>query len=48
MEEAALTNKENAAFARWREQQINRYYKGDAENPSVVTLAQKELDSIIA
>ena len=47
MEEDAVTNKESAAFAKWREQQVNRYYKGDAENPGVVTISEKEVYSVI-
>ena len=47
MEESALTTKETAAFSKWREQQISRYYKGDANNPSVVTADDKEVNSLI-
>lgn len=47
MEETALTTKENAAFSKWREKQISRYYKGDAENSSVVSIVEKELKSLI-
>lgn len=47
MEETALTTKETAAFSKWREKQISRYYKGDANNPSVVSVVKKEVDSVI-
>ena len=47
MEDTALTSKENAAFSQWRSLQIARYYKGDAENASVVTVNEKETKSVI-
>ena len=47
MEDTALTSKENAAFSQWRSLQIARYYKGDAENASVVTVNEKETKAVI-
>ena len=47
MESSALTAQENAAFSQWRNKQVARYYKGDAENASVVVVDEKETKAVI-
>lgn len=47
MESTALTAKEKAAFSQWRSQQVARYYKGDADNASVVSVNEKETKAVI-
>lgn len=48
MEEAALTEKEKAAYSQWREEQITRYYKGDEANASVVKVNKEVVNSVNA
>ncbi len=48
MEEEALSEKEEAAYSKWREEQIARYYKGDSANASVVIVNNEVVDSISA
>lgn len=47
MEEKALSEKESAAFSKWRETQISFYYKGSAENASVVSVNDKVVKSVL-